>query len=172
MRVIITAGGTGGHIVPALSVIEKIQSDKNNDVLYIGTTDRMEKDIIPSKGIKYEAIEVYGLTKDIAKDIKNLICIRKAIKRCKQIIKDFKPDVVLAFGGYVTLPVIIAAKKLHIPVALHEQNYIPGKVNKWLGNKCNVIFVSFKDNEKYFTKTKVVYSGNPCCEKAMNAKPA
>lgn len=172
MKVIITAGGTGGHIYPALAVLNKIKEDKNNEVLYIGTKDRMEHDLIPSLGIPYKSLEVYGLTKNIVKNARNIKCLNKAVTECKKIIKEFKPDIVIGFGGYVTCPVLIAAKKLGVKTAIHEQNYLPGKVNRFLGNKCDEVFISFKENEQYFKKTKVFYTGNPCAEHAINIEPA
>lgn len=169
MRIIITAGGTGGHIYPALGVIDKIIEDKNNKYLYIGTIDRMESEIIPSMNIPYEGIEIYGLSKNIFKDFKNVGCLIKAYKKCLKIIDEFKPDVVLGFGGYVSLPVLYAAKKRKIKIAIHEQNFIPGKTNRFLGKFADKIFVSF-ENDKYFKKDKVTFSGNPCEERARNIK--
>ena len=122
MKIIVTAGGTGGHIYPALSIIEKFKKEeKNLEVLYIGTHNRMEKDIVPNRGIKYEALEIYGLTKNIKKDIEDIILIRKSYKKCLKIMKEFKPDVVIGFGGYVTFPVIKAAHKLKIKIMLYLQ---------------------------------------------------
>ena len=93
MKVIVTAGGTGGHIYPALAIINKIKSlDKKCEILYIGTHNRMEKDIIPSHNIDYIPIEIYGLTKNIPHDIKNIGLIIKAYNKCKRIIKNFKPE--------------------------------------------------------------------------------
>lgn len=172
MKVIITAGGTGGHIYPALSIINELKKDKNNKYLYIGTKDRMESDIVPSKGIPYKAIEVYGLKKNIISNIKNINHIFKSYKECLEIMKEFKPDIVLAFGGYVTLPVVLAARKLNIKCALHEQNVIPGKANKFLSRFVSRIFISFEDSKKYFNENKVVYSGNPRLEEAMKMKKA
>ena len=130
MKVIITAGGTGGHIYPALGVYEKIMSEKGNECLYIGTTNRMESEIVPKMNIPYEGVEIYGLGKNIFKNIKNIGCIIKSYKKCLKIMDEFKPDVVLGFGGYVSFPVLYAAKKRKIKTAFHEQNYIPGKTNK------------------------------------------
>ena len=126
MRVVISAGGTGGHIYPALAIINKIKEmEPNSEFLYIGTTNRMEKDLIPSMGYRYEGIEVTGfkrkLTLDNFKTITNFI---NAIKRCKIIIKDFDPDIVIGCGGYVTAPVIYAAKKLGKKTFIHEQNSV------------------------------------------------
>ena len=123
MKFILTAGGTGGHIYPALSVLDEIKKDKSNEYLYIGTKDRMENDLIPSMGIPYEGIEIYGFSKtNIIRDIKNIKCICSSYKKCLKIMDEFKPDAVIAFGGYVTLPVCLAAKKRGISVFLHEQN--------------------------------------------------
>lgn len=172
MKVIITAGGTGGHIYPALSIINELKKEKNNKYLYIGTKDRMESVLIPSKGIPYKAIEVYGLKKNVINNIKNISHIFKSYKECLKIMKEFKPDIVLAFGGYVTLPVILAARKLNIKCALHEQNVIPGRANKFLSRFVSKIFISFEDSKKYFNESKVIYSGNPRLEEAMKMKKA
>ncbi len=171
MKVILTAGGTGGHIYPALGVYEKLKEDGNNEILYIGTTNRMESEIVPKMGINYEGIEIYGLSRtNMKRNIKNIKCIISSYKKCKKIIKEFKPDFVLGFGGYVTLPVIYAAHKLGIKTGLHEQNQIPGKTNKVLSKFSDVTFVSFEGSEKQF-KNKVILSGNPCGEKAISIKP-
>ena len=175
MKLIVSAGGTGGHIYPALAIINKfMEEEKDLEVLYIGTHNRMEKDIIPKRGIKYEAIEIYGFNKkDILLDIKNVFLIEKAKKRCLEIMKDFKPDLVLGIGGYVTYPVIWAANKLGIKTFIHEQNNHPGKSNIMLQKKADLIGVSFKESIPYFNKCKgeVFYSGNPCGENALKVEP-
>jgi UDP-N-acetylglucosamine--N-acetylmuramyl-(pentapeptide) pyrophosphoryl-undecaprenol N-acetylglucosamine transferase len=162
MKVIISAGGTGGHIYPALAIANKIkEKEKDSEILYIGTTNRMEKDIVPMNNIPYESIEIYGLTKNnIKNDLKDLYLIPKAIHKCKKIMKKFKPDVVIGVGGYVTFPVIIAAQQLGIKTFIHEQNSIPGKSNKWVSKKVDKIGVSFKDSLKYFGDNAVL-TGNP-----------
>ena len=175
MKIIVSAGGTGGHIYPALAIINKIkEKEKNVEVLYIGTHNRMEKDLIPARGIRYESIEIYGFSKrDILLDIKNIFLIDKAKKRCLELMKEFKPDIVLGIGGYVTYPVIWAASKLGIKTFIHEQNSIAGKSNLMLQKKADLIGVSFEATAKQFSKAKgeVFYSGNPCGESALNAKP-
>ena len=168
MRVIISAGGTGGHIYPALAVINKIkEKDKKAEILYIGTTTRMEKDIIPNKGIDYEGIDVIGLSKNPIKAVKSVNKILKSVKKCKQIMKKFKPDIVIGVGGYVTVPVIIVAKKLGIKTMLHEQNSIPGKANKFLARYADKVCVSMECSLKYFNNA--VYTGNPRAEEVINA---
>lgn len=172
MRVIITAGGTGGHIYPALAILNKIkEKEPNSEFLYIGTHNRMEKTIVPDAGYNYEPIEIYGFSKTMIKrDIKNIRLIYKAYKKCIIIMKEFKPDIVIGVGGYVTFPVIMAANKLGIKTFIHEQNSIPGKSNRMLAKKASMIGVSFEDSLKYFDSKKCVLTGNPCAENAIDLK--
>lgn len=163
MKVIVSAGGTGGHIYPALSVIETLKKDKKCEILYIGTNDRMESKIVPEKGIKFIGLDIYGLSKNIITDIKNVHLIFSSYQKCKKIIKEFKPDYVIGFGGYVTFPVLLAASKLKIRCGIHEQNMIPGKTNKFLSKKVETTFISFEESKKYFNNN-VIYSGNPVNE--------
>ena len=157
MRVIISAGGTGGHIYPALAIINKIKEEEpDSEILYIGTTDRMEKDLIPSLGYKYEALEVKGLKRKLTLDnIKTVTCFISAIKRAKEIIKDFDPDIVIGCGGYVTAPVIYAAKKLGKRTFIHEQNSVVGLANKFLSRYTDKVGVSFESTIKDFPKDKL-----------------
>lgn len=170
MNIVVSAGGTGGHIYPAIAIINKFkEKDPNVNVLYIGTHNRMEKDIVPKLGIRYEELEIYGFsTRLIMRDIKNLGLINKAKKKCLELFKEFKPDVVIGAGGYVTFPVIMTAHKIGIPVVIHEQNSIPGKTNKFLARKADLVCVSYENSKKYFAKAKkVCYTGNPCGENAL-----
>ena len=169
MRVIVTAGGTGGHIYPALAMINKIkEKEPNSEFLYIGTHNRMEKDIIPKYNIPFEMLEIYGFNrKNIFKNIKVLKCLIKSKKKCKKLIKEFNPDIVLGFGGYVTAPVISVAHKLGYNTLIHEQNSVPGMSNKYLINKVDKICVSLKSSIDAFPKEKVVFTGNPCGEDAI-----
>lgn len=174
MRMIISAGGTGGHIYPALAIIDKFQkTDKNFEVLYIGTHNRMENKIIPEHNIPYQSIKIYGFSKsNIGRDIKNVGYLFSAYNKCIKIIKDFKPDIVVGVGGYVTLPVILAAKKCHIKTVIHEQNSIPGKTNKFLSRGVDGVFLSFQESKKYFKKdVNAIYTGNPSGDNVKNLKP-
>ena len=172
MRVIISAGGTGGHIYPALAIINKIkEKEPNSEFLYIGTHNRMENDIVPKAGIPFKSIEIYGFSKSISKNLKTVGCVLKSYKECKKMIKEFNPDVVIGVGGYVTAPVIYSAHKLGYKTVIHEQNSIPGKSNKFLSKYCDMIFVSFKNSINYFKGTNVVFTGNPCSEDALAKKP-
>ena len=171
MRVIVTAGGTGGHIYPALAIVQKIREmEPDSEILYIGTHNRMEKDIVPKSGIPYEPIEIYGLSTSIKlmpRNVKNVFLINKAYHKCLKIMKEFRPDVVIGVGGYVTYPVIKAAHKSGVKTFIHEQNSIPGKANKVLLKYTDLVGVSFKDSVKYFSNSRVVVTGNPCSENAL-----
>lgn len=172
MRVIVSAGGTGGHIFPALAVINKIKEmEPESEILYIGTTDRMEADIIPKRGIDYIGIEMKGLNrKNLLKNFKVISSLNKAYKECKKIIKEFNPDIVLGIGGYITFPVISAASNLGYKTFIHEQNSIPGLSNKILKNKATIVGVSLEDSLKYFNKENTYFTGNPRSEEAINSK--
>lgn len=171
MRVIVTAGGTGGHIYPALAIIEKIKElDKNTEVLYIGTSNRMEKDIVPNYGIKFIGLEMYGFNRrKLFSNFKTIKCLFKSIKESKKIIRDFKPDIIIGAGGYITVPVLYAGSKLGVKTVIHEQNAVPGLSNKYLSKKVDKIFVSYLESINYFDKEKVVYTGNPTGDMALRA---
>ncbi len=165
MKYIVTAGGTGGHIYPAISIINKIKEmDNKCEILYIGTTNRMEKDIIPNLGINYIGITMCGLSKNPIKVAKFGVNFVSGINKCKKIINKFKPDIVIGVGGYITAPVIIAANKLNVPTLLHEQNSAPGKANKFLTKFVDKICVSMKSSLEFFPEEKVVFTGNPRSE--------
>lgn len=166
MKVVITAGGTGGHIFPALALISKLkEKDKNVEILYIGTTNRMEKDIIPKEEIPYIGIEMKGLNrKNIFKNIDVMRTYLKAVSKAKEELTKFKPDIVIGFGGYISAPVIYAAHKLKIKTIIHEQNSIPGVSNKFLSRYVDKVLVSFKESIKDFPNDKTIYTGNPRSE--------
>lgn len=166
MRIIISAGGTGGHIYPALAIINKIKDmEPDSEILYIGTTDRMENKIIPEKNIPYLGIEMQGLNrKNILKNITVLKKYLKAIKKVKKEIKKFNPDIVIGVGGYVSAPVIKAAHSLGYKTIIHEQNSYPGVSNQTLSKIVDKVLVSLPDSINYFPKEKTVYTGNPRSE--------
>ena len=170
MRVIISAGGTGGHIYPAISIINKIKEyDKSSEFLYIGTTNRMEHEIIPEKGIPYLGIEITGLSKNVIKSLKSMKLLTKSMKIVRKKIKEFNPDIVIGVGGYVTFPVIYEAKKLGYKTMIHEQNSIPGKSNRILSKYTDKILVSLPGSIKYFPEEKTVFTGNPRSSEVVKA---
>ena len=170
MKVIVTAGGTGGHIYPALAIINKIkEKEPNSEFLYIGTKDRMEKDIIPKYNIPYLGIDMKGLNRK--NPFKNIGVIRNTLKNVKYLrkeIKKFNPDIVVGVAGYVTTPVIYAAKKEGYKTFIHEQNSIPGVSNKFLSRYADKIGISLESSYEYFPKDKVVFTGNPRSEEVVS----
>ena len=173
MRVIISAGGTGGHIYPALAILNKIKEhEPNSEFLYIGTHNRMEKDIVPNKGIPFESIEIYGFDRhNVFMNFKVAVKLFGSMTKCRKLIKNFKPDIVIGVGGYVTVPVIREAHKLGFKTIIHEQNSIPGKANIYLSKMVDKICISMKSSAKSFPANKVVFSGNPCSEDAVRKEP-
>ena len=171
MRVIVSAGGTGGHIYPALAIINKIKEhDKDAEFLYIGTTTRMEKDIIPSHNIDYVGLDTYGIQRKLSlNNIKAVFKFLSAIKKSKKIIKDFKPDIVIGCGGYVMAPVIYAAKKCGCKTLVHEQNSVLGLSNKIMLKYTDTLCTSFKSMK--VDGVNVVYTGNPQGDSVHNLVP-
>ena len=171
MRVIISAGGTGGHIYPALAIINKIKEhNKDAEFLYIGTTTRMEKDIIPEHNINYVGLDTYGLQRKISlSNIKAAFKYLSAIKQSKKIIKDFKPDIVIGCGGYVMAPVIYAAKKCGCKTLIHEQNSVLGLSNKIMLKYTDTLCTSFKSMK--INGVNCVYTGNPQGDSVHNLVP-
>ena len=172
MKVIVSAGGTGGHIYPALAIINKIkEEEKDSEILYIGTTDRMEKDIIPKLNIPFVGIEMSGLSrKNVFSNASVLKKFFRAVKKAEEEIKKFKPDIVIGAGGYITAPVLYAAHKLKVPTLIHEQNSVPGVSNKFISSFTDKICVSLPNSVNLFPKKKTVYTGNPRSEEIISVK--
>ncbi len=182
-RIIICGGGTAGHIYPAVSIIEEIlENYKDIDVLYIGTDKGMEKNIIEGLNINFKMVKAAGLiqkgnpAKKIINYIKFIYNLASGFLISIKFIKDFKPDIILGMGGYVCAPVLLSAVFLRKRFVLHEQNYIPGRLNKFFSKFCMLIFISFKETGQYFNipAKKIVFSGNPVrkiIREASNKKP-
>lgn len=164
MKVIISGGGTGGHIYPALAIADIIKS-KNPDakILFIGTEDGLESEIIPKYGYPIEFISVGYLKRKISfHNVKSGLKLLKGLGQSKKILRRFSPDVVIGTGGFVSGPIVYTAANMKIPTMLHEQNVYPGLTNKILGKKVDIIAISFEDSKKYFQKPKkIVLTGNP-----------
>ena len=172
MRVIISAGGTGGHIYPALAIVNCIkEKEPKSEFLYIGTHNRMEKDIVPKYDIPFIGIEMYGFNrKNIFKNFKTIKCLFKSKRELKKIIKEFNPDIVIGVGGYITFPVITTAHKLGYKTFIHEQNSVAGKANLMMADCVDLIGVSLKSSMGEFPTRKVIFTGNPCGENALKVK--
>lgn len=164
MRVIMTGGGTGGHIYPAIAIADKIKElDGTAEILFVGTRRGLEKTLVPKNGYDIEFITVSGFNrKNLLKNFKTLKDLAKGSGEAKKIIRSFKPDVVIGTGGYVCGPVVRAAHKLGAATYIHEQNAFPGMTNKLLEKYVNKVFISFDEARGYFKdQSKLEMSGNP-----------
>lgn len=164
MRVIIAAAGTGGHINPGLAIANKIKKEeKNSEIIFVGTDRGLENDLVPRAGYELKKIDAYGFNRKITLDnIKKMYRTFKSINQAKKIIEDFKPDIMIGTGGYICLPVGIAASKYNVPIVLHESNAFPGIAIKILAKKASAILVGFEDAKERIQNAKnVVVVGNP-----------
>ncbi|MCR2803698.1 undecaprenyldiphospho-muramoylpentapeptide beta-N-acetylglucosaminyltransferase [Paenibacillus soyae] len=174
MRIVLTGGGTGGHIYPAVAVGKHMQQiDPDTKLLYIGTSNGMESRVVPAQSIPFEAVEITGFRRKLSlENVKTIIRFLKGVKRSKALLREFKPDVVVGTGGYVCGPVVYAAAKLGIPTFIHEQNAIPGLTNQFLSRYADHIGVSFPESKTQFPKAKETsYTGNPVASNVLRAVP-
>lgn len=163
MRVIVSGGGTGGHIYPALALIKEIKKrEPNAEFLYIGTEKGLESTLVKREDIPFKTIHITGFKRKLSfENVKTIIRFLKGVTRSKKLIREFKPDIVIGTGGYVCGPVVYAAAKLNVATIVHEQNSVPGLTNKFLSKYVDKVAISFKEAESFFPKEKVVYTGNP-----------
>ena len=163
MKIVLSGGGTGGHIYPALAMAREIKKlNPEASFLYIGTEKGLEKDLVKREGLDFKAIEITGFKRSLSFDnVKTIWRFLKGVSSSKKILKEFKPDVVIGTGGYVCGPVVYAASKMKIPTIIHEQNSVPGLTNKFLSRYVNKVATSFEEASQYFPKEKVVLTGNP-----------
>ncbi len=171
MRVLVSGGGTAGHINPALAIADKIKSENPNAVIeYVGTPTGMENQLVPKAGYKIHGVAVRGFRRKLSLD--NIDAAVKAVTsviKAKRIIKDFKPDIVIGTGGYVSWPVVKAASGMKVPTLIHEQNAVPGVTTKMLSKYADKVMISFESSREYFDcdKSKLVLTGNPVSEKML-----
>jgi len=163
MKIIISGGGTGGHIFPAIAIANQLKATKpETEILFVGAENRMEMEKVPSAGYKIIGLPVSGLKRKITlENLKVLFRLLKSIRKAKKIIKDFKPDVVVGVGGYASGPILRVAAKNKIPTLIQEQNSYAGVTNKLLAKKVSKICVAYHNMERFFPKEKIVYTGNP-----------
>ncbi|MDE5977616.1 MAG: undecaprenyldiphospho-muramoylpentapeptide beta-N-acetylglucosaminyltransferase [Turicibacter sp.] len=163
MRILVTGGGTGGHIYPALAIVRALQQvDDQLEVLYIGTENGLEKEIVSREGIPFKHIEIAGFKRSLSfENFKTIMKFFKSVSVSKKYIQAFEPDVVIGTGGYVCGPVVYSAAKLKVPTIIHEQNSLPGVTNKFLARYVKKVAICFEEARSYFPENKVVLTGNP-----------
>lgn len=167
-KILFATGGTGGHINPALAVAGYIRENyPKAEILFVGTADRMEAQLVPAAGYDFKTIEIQGFSRELnfeglKHNIKTVNLLFKSEGQAKKIIEDFKPDVVIGFGGYVSGPVLSVAARMGIPTAVHEQNAFPGVTNKNLAKKVDVVMLTAPEAEKLLKpKNPCVVTGLP-----------
>lgn len=169
-RVIISGGGTGGHIFPAVAIanaLKKIAPD--TEILFVGANGRMEMEKVPAAGYKIIGLDIQGFQRSsLLKNALLPLKLFKSVLKARSIIKDFKPDAVVGVGGYASGPLLYAASQMGIPYLIQEQNSFAGITNKWLGKDASVICVAFEGMEKFFPKDKIMLTGNPIRKEAVD----
>lgn len=162
-RAIISGGGTGGHIFPAIAIADELKRrNPNVDILFVGAVGKMEMTKVPEAGYKIEGLEIVGLKRKLA--LSNFILPFKIIKsllKARKIVKSFKPQVVVGVGGYASGPTLKAATMLKYPSIVQEQNSFPGKTNKILSKSVTKICVAYDGLERFFPADKIIHTGNP-----------
>jgi UDP-N-acetylglucosamine--N-acetylmuramyl-(pentapeptide) pyrophosphoryl-undecaprenol N-acetylglucosamine transferase len=162
-RVIISGGGTGGHIYPAIAIANALREiDNSTEILFVGAQDRMEMQKVPAAGYKIEGLWISGIQRRLTMD--NMMFPFKVVSsflKAKSIIKRFKPDIAIGVGGYASFPLLYAASSSGLPTLIQEQNSYAGVTNKFLARKAEKICVAYHDMDKFFPKDKLVLTGNP-----------
>ena len=165
MKVLLTGGGTAGHINPALAIAGKLLQEKpDTEIAFVGTPTGLENRLVCAAGFPLYHVKVMGLQRKLTpKNLKALYYAVKSPHDAKKIIREFKPDLVIGTGGYVSWPVLRAAAAMKIPTAIHEQNALPGLTTKMLSKMVDLVFLSFQESERYFEcpVDKLVLTGNP-----------
>ena len=164
-KIILSGGGTGGHIYPAIAVAEalkRILGEDEVEILFVGAEGRMEMTAVPKAGYRIVGVPIAGLQRSLS--LKNLLLpfkIWKSVRQAKSIIKEFRPDVVVGFGGYASAPVLWAAQRMGIPTVIQEQNSYAGLVNKIVGGSARSVCVAYDNMERFFPAERIVKTGNP-----------
>ncbi len=163
LKIIISGGGTGGHIFPAIAIARAVEEMRTRtEILFVGAIGRMEMEKVPTAGYKIEGLEISGISRsNMMKNISLPAKILKSVNRAKQIISEFNPDVIVGVGGYASGPMLWAGIRKHIPTLIQEQNAYAGVTNKILGKRVNRVCVAYSGMEKYFPSGKITITGNP-----------
>lgn len=162
-KFIISGGGTGGHIFPALSIADGLKVRYPDcDILFVGAESKMEMDKIPASGYRITGLPITGLHRgEVWRNIMFLPKLIKSLLKARSIIKEFHPDIVVGVGGYASAPILTVATFFRIPTVIQEQNSFAGITNKLLGRKVNKICVAYNNMERFFPEEKIVFTGNP-----------
>jgi len=171
-RIIISGGGTGGHIFPAISIANALKKiDPSTEILFVGAEGRMEMEKVPAAGFEIKGLPVAGLYRKLTiKNIGVILKLFKSLRMAGKVLKEFKPDVAVGVGGYASGPVLRQAGRMNIPTLIQEQNSYAGVTNRLLARKASVICVAYDGMEKYFPADKIIKTGNPVRQSFDNLK--
>ncbi len=171
-RIILSGGGTGGHIYPAVTIARELENVEPVEILFVGTPNGMESRIIPEEGYRFASIPASGLKRKITFENVKILCrTAGSLWKARKILREFKPDVVIGTGGYVCGPILMAAALSHIPTMIQEQNVIPGVTNKILSHVVDRVALGYKEAKARFpVQDKCVYTGNPTRPAIREAK--
>lgn len=163
IRVLLSGGGTGGHIFPAVAIAQEIQKRfPDAEFLFIGANGKMEMEKVPQAGFKIEGLNIAGFDRgNLLKNLGLPLKVISSLLKAKRIIKDFKPDFAVGTGGFASGPALYIAAKMGIPTFIQEQNSLPGKTNVFNAKKAKAVFTAYPDMEKFFSGTKTYFLGNP-----------
>jgi undecaprenyldiphospho-muramoylpentapeptide beta-N-acetylglucosaminyltransferase len=170
IKVIVSGGGTGGHIFPAISIANAIKNKcPNADILFVGAENRMEMEKVPAAGYPIIGLPVSGFDrKHLQKNIKVLFRLFKSIRLADKTVKSFSPDIAVGVGGYASGPTLWAAARRGIPTLIQEQNSYAGVTNKLLASKAKAICVAYENMERFFPKDRIILTGNPVRQELQN----
>src|ERR1700712_1399888 len=169
-RIIISGGGTGGHIFPAIAIANALKKlNPATEILFVGAQGRMEMEKVPAAGYEIIGLDIQGIQrKSLLKNVMFPVKLMLSVRKSFQIIKDFKPDAAVGVGGYASGPLLYAASAKGIPCLIQEQNSYAGITNKWLGKKAQKICVAFDGMEQFFPADKIIKTGNPIRKESVD----
>ena len=175
MKVLLSGGGTGGHVYPAIAIANKIKEENPDaEILFVGTEKGIESEIVPKYGYELKTVTVQGFKRKIDFDnVKRVFKLFKGLEESRKVVKKFKPDIVIGTGGYVSGPVLFNSAMGKIPTVVHEQNSFPGVTNKILAKMVTTVLTSFEDSHQRFpegTRDKLVLTGNPVRKEILVAR--
>ncbi len=170
-RFIISGGGTGGHIFPAISIANAIKAkEPEAEILFVGAENRMEMERVPAAGYRIVGLPICGFDRrHLLKNVKTLCKLLRSLRMARRVVKDFRPDAAVGVGGYASGPLLRAAASLGVPCYLQEQNSYAGMTNKWLAAKAKRICVAYQGMDKFFPADKIVLTGNPVRQDLLQA---
>ena len=169
-RIIISGGGTGGHIFPAIAIANALKKlDPSTEILFVGANGRMEMEKVPAAGYKIIGLDIQGIQRgSVMKNLQFPIKLLSSVRKSVKIIKDFKPDAAVGVGGYASGPLLYAASIKGIPYLIQEQNSYAGITNKWLGKKAAKICVAYDNMGQFFPASKIIKTGNPIRKESVD----